>query len=99
MLDLNQVTARQGDRNRDLLSACQYLGDSVRSEVLPFQIDIEHADTLTETQAEVLMALQVEAGQTAILVTHNEAEAQAMADRIGVMHGGRITRWIETSVR
>ncbi|MEO9103061.1 MAG: ATP-binding cassette domain-containing protein [Burkholderiaceae bacterium] len=33
------------------------------------------------------------AGQTAILVTHNEAEAHAMADRIGVMHDGKLTRW------
>ncbi|MGJ7491689.1 ABC transporter ATP-binding protein [Variovorax sp. ZT4R33] len=33
------------------------------------------------------------AGQTAVLVTHNEREAQAMADRIGTMHGGRLTRW------
>jgi len=39
-----------------------------------------------------------QAGQTAILVTHNEAEAQAMADRIGVMHGGRITHWQGTEV-
>jgi iron(III) transport system ATP-binding protein len=38
-----------------------------------------------------------QAGQTAILVTHNEAEAHAMADRIGVMHGGRITHWQATS--
>jgi len=36
------------------------------------------------------------AGQTAILVTHNEAEAHAMADRIGVMHAGRITHWLDT---
>lgn len=33
------------------------------------------------------------AGQTALLVTHNEAEAHAMADRIGVMHNGRLARW------
>ena len=33
------------------------------------------------------------AGQTAILVTHNEAEAHAMADRVGTMHNGRVTRW------
>ncbi|MFL9667843.1 ABC transporter ATP-binding protein [Variovorax sp. AB1(2024)] len=39
-----------------------------------------------------------QAGQTAILVTHNETEAQAMADRIGVMHGGRITHWQGTAV-
>ncbi|KQU89358.1 ABC transporter [Variovorax sp. Root318D1] len=37
------------------------------------------------------------AGQTAILVTHNDAEAHAMADRIGVMHGGRITHWLDTA--
>jgi iron(III) transport system ATP-binding protein len=28
-----------------------------------------------------------------VLVTHNEAEAQAMADHIGLMHNGRLTRW------
>ena len=38
-----------------------------------------------------------QAGQTAILVTHNEAEAHAMADRIGVMHGGRITHWLDAA--
>lgn len=32
-------------------------------------------------------------GQTAILVTHNQAEARAMADDIGVMHNGRLVRW------
>ena len=37
------------------------------------------------------------AGQTAILVTHNEAEAHAMADHIGVMHNGRLTRWDATA--
>jgi iron(III) transport system ATP-binding protein len=37
------------------------------------------------------------AGQTAVLVTHNEAEAHAMADHIGVMHNGRLTRWDATA--
>lgn len=37
-----------------------------------------------------------QAGQTAVLVTHNEAEAHTMADHIGVMHNGRLTRWTET---
>jgi ABC-type Fe3+/spermidine/putrescine transport system ATPase subunit len=37
------------------------------------------------------------AGQTAILVTHNDAEAHAMADRIGVMHAGRITHWLDAA--
>ena len=35
-----------------------------------------------------------QAGQTAVLVTHNEHEAQVMADRIGTMHNGRLTRWM-----
>jgi iron(III) transport system ATP-binding protein len=35
-----------------------------------------------------------QAGQTAMLVTHNEHEAQVMADRIGTMHNGRLTRWV-----
>ena len=35
-----------------------------------------------------------QAGQTAVLVTHNEQEARVMADRIGTMHNGRLTRWI-----
>ena len=34
-----------------------------------------------------------QAGQTAVLVTHNESEAKVMADRIGTMHNGRLTRW------
>jgi len=37
------------------------------------------------------------AGQTAILVTHNDAEAHAMADRIGVMHAGRIKHWLDAA--
>jgi iron(III) transport system ATP-binding protein len=36
------------------------------------------------------------AGQTALLVTHNQSEAHAMADRIGTMHNGRLARWEET---
>lgn len=32
-------------------------------------------------------------GHTALLVTHNQAEAFAIADRIGVMENGRIVQW------
>ena len=42
-----------------------------------------------DDQADILH----QAGQTAVLVTHNEREAQVMADRIGTMHNGRLTRW------
>lgn len=34
-----------------------------------------------------------QAQQTALLVTHNHAEAQTMADRIGTMDRGRLGRW------
>lgn len=34
-----------------------------------------------------------QARQTALLVTHNHAEAQTMADRIGTMDRGRLVRW------
>ena len=32
-------------------------------------------------------------GTTAMLVTHDQQEAFAMADKVGVMHGGRIEQW------
>ncbi|CAN7333494.1 ABC transporter ATP-binding protein [Variovorax sp. LjRoot84] len=50
------------------------------------------AGTRERLTAEVREILKT-AGQTAMLVTHNEAEAQAMADHVGVMHNGRLTRW------
>jgi iron(III) transport system ATP-binding protein len=34
-----------------------------------------------------------ESGHTALLVTHDQAEAFAIADRIGVMQAGRIAQW------
>ena len=50
------------------------------------------ADTRERLTAEVRAILRA-AGQTALLVTHNQTEAHAMADHIGVMHGGRLARW------
>jgi putrescine transport system ATP-binding protein len=41
------------------------------------------------TQAE-LMRLQRQLGMTFIIVTHDQGEAMMMADRIGVMNGGRL---------
>lgn len=35
-------------------------------------------------------------GQTALMVTHDPAEAEAMADWIGVLDGGRLTAWRPT---
>jgi iron(III) transport system ATP-binding protein len=56
----------------------------------PFSnLDGATRERLTAEVREILKA----AGQTAVLVTHNEAEARAMADRIGVMHEGRLGSW------
>ena len=46
-----------------------------------------------ERLATEIRAICKQAGQTAILVTHNVAEAQAMADHVGVMHAGRLRDW------
>jgi iron(III) transport system ATP-binding protein len=37
------------------------------------------------------------AGQTAMLVTHDETEAHHMADHIGMMHSGRLSSWHDHS--
>ena len=42
-----------------------------------------------ETQVE-LMRLQRQLGLTFVIVTHDQDEAMSMADRIGVMYGGRL---------
>ncbi|RZL89861.1 MAG: ABC transporter ATP-binding protein [Variovorax sp.] len=56
----------------------------------PFSnLDAGTRERLTAEVRDILKA----AGQTAVLVTHNEAEAHAMADHVGVMHNGRLTRW------
>lgn len=56
----------------------------------PFSnLDVELRERLS---LEVRAILQRE-GMTAILVTHDQQEAFAMADEIGVMHEGRIQQW------
>ncbi len=40
-----------------------------------------------------LRDLLYQAGATALLVTHNQAEAFAIADTIGIMHGGKLAQW------
>ncbi len=56
----------------------------------PFSnLDIDARERLAAEVGAILRA----AGQTAILVTHNEAEARAMGDAIGWMSGGVLVRW------
>ena len=56
----------------------------------PFSnLDVDTRERLAFEVREILKAT----GHTAILVTHNQAEAFAIADRIGVMSKGRIAQW------
>ena len=56
----------------------------------PFSnLDVDTRERLAFEVRDILKAT----GHTAILVTHNQAEAFAIADRIGVMTGGRIAQW------
>ncbi len=48
---------------------------------------------LREKLAHDVRAILKAAAATAILVTHDQHEAFAMADRVGVMHEGRILQW------
>jgi iron(III) transport system ATP-binding protein len=49
--------------------------------------------TLRERLAVEVRTLLKDSGTAAILVTHDQHEAFAVADRIGVMHAGRIEQW------
>lgn len=56
----------------------------------PFSnLDIDTRERLAFEVRDILK----QTGHTAILVTHNQAEAFAIADRIGVMHAGRLAQW------
>ncbi|MCH4272005.1 ABC transporter ATP-binding protein [Kerstersia gyiorum] len=51
-------------------------------------------DTLTrERLAFDVRDILKDSGATALLVTHNQAEAYAMADRMGIMIGGTLRQW------
>lgn len=50
---------------------------------------------LRETTRQEVRNLLKKAGTTAILVTHDQAEALSFADRIGVMHAGRLVQMDE----
>lgn len=49
--------------------------------------------TLRERLAEEVRTILKRAGATAILVTHDQREAFAVADRVGVMAGGNLRQW------
>ncbi|CAJ49534.1 ABC transporter, ATP-binding protein, partial [Bordetella avium 197N] len=56
----------------------------------PFSnLDVDTRERLAFEVRDILKAT----GHTAILVTHNQAEAFAIADRIGIMQAGRLAQW------
>ncbi len=56
----------------------------------PFSnLDVELRERLSLEVREIIKAT----GATAVLVTHDQQEAFAMADEIGVLHEGRIQQW------
>ena len=56
----------------------------------PFSnLDVDTREHLAFEVRDILRS----SGHTAILVTHNQAEAFAIADRIGVMAAGRLLQW------
>jgi iron(III) transport system ATP-binding protein len=56
----------------------------------PFSsLDVELREKLAREVRQILK----HDGLTALLVTHDQFEAFAMADEIGVMHGGRLLQW------
>jgi len=56
----------------------------------PFSnLDVDTRERLAFEVRDILKST----GHTAILVTHNQAEAFAIADRIGIMNGGKIVQW------
>jgi len=56
----------------------------------PFSnLDIDLRERLSHEVREIIKA----SGATAILVTHDQQEAFAMADEIGILHEGRIQQW------
>lgn len=63
-------------------------------EVLLLDEPFSNLDIHTRARLAVeLRDLLKASGTTALLVTHDQAEAFAMADMIGVMHGGHLLQW------
>jgi transketolase N-terminal domain/subunit/transketolase C-terminal domain/subunit len=72
----------QNQRNESLLSTAKYLGPKVESQVIPFQVDIEKTDSLTDKQVTGLQALEISAARTAIETLASLAEINEL-DHLG----------------
>ena len=63
---IKAALAGQKRRNEKLLKEARYLGQHVRSQALPLQVDISKDKELSSAQIAALEGLQIEAAQTAI---------------------------------
>ena len=66
MIGLQAGSQEQATRNTRLLARATYLGKSIESDVLPFQIDIGSTDRLSADQVDTHEALQIQAARTAV---------------------------------
>ena len=72
----------QAKRNQTLLDGARYLGPSITSQVLPFQIDIASTKALTKDQVEAFEALQIDAASTSIQALASLAKIKEL-DHLG----------------
>lgn len=63
---MDKAWEAQQERNRLLVDESLYMHDTVRSEVLPLQLDIAATGALTDDQALAIEALEIESARTAI---------------------------------
>ena len=66
MNSIQVAASGQARRNKKLLADAKYLGTRITSKVLPLQIDVAHATSLSQDQIDGLEALQTEAARTSI---------------------------------
>ncbi len=66
MNSIQAAASGQARRNKKLLADAKYLGTRITSKVLPLQIDVAHATSLSQDQIDGLEALQTEAARTSI---------------------------------
>ena len=66
---------------------------AVKPQVLLLDEPLSALDAKVRVQLrEEIRRIQLDVGMTTLFVTHDQEEALAIADRVGVMHGGRIAQ-------
>jgi iron(III) transport system ATP-binding protein len=99
LLDLVGLSAEAGRYPHELsggqqqrVALARALAPRPRLVLLDEPISNLDADVRTDLAQAVRKALRAE-GATALLVTHDQREAFAIADEIGVLRGGRLEQW------